>query len=211
MKKIPFLFFGFVLVMNFTSAQVYKIQDTTLSIFKINDTLKYFEFYTPEYPHSNVGCGIILKVEQNVFGLKYADASNYNKLKMEFKDNSVDIIRTSEHGFIPYSLERNTNHLIITNDTPKQNVSHFYLNYPIFYKSKDRVLIKVYEYPTFASKYIRLSFKKGCKIEERWSVGLYNKYKSIKDKTWIAAVSGSKFIGWLLLSDVEASFDKVEK
>ena len=68
----------------------------------------------------------------------------------------------------------------------------------------------MYRYPAFESETTEISFKKGHKIEQKWNVGLYIKYKSIKDKTWIAAVCGSKFIGWLLLSDVEAAFEKIE-
>ena len=56
-----------------------------------------------------------------------------------------------------------------------------------------------------------MSFNKGTKIEQKWNVGLYNKHKYVKGKTWIAAVCGNKFIGWLLLSDVEASFEKIEQ
>jgi len=206
MRKISFLLLGLAFATNYVNAQVYKLQDTILSVFTINDTLKYFEFYTPEYPHGNVGCGIISKVDQNVFGLAYADASNYNKFKMDFRDKTVDIIRTSEHGFIPYSLERNANRFKIINDKPQQNVSHFYLNYPIFYKANKKVVMRVYEYPCSESKIKKIPFNKGAKIEQRWTVGLYNKHNYIKDKTWIAAVCDNKFIGWLLLSDVDASF-----
>lgn len=196
---------------NCTIAQVYKIQDTTLNVFTINDTLKYFEFYTPEYPHSNVGCGIISRSEQNVFVLKYADASNYNKFKMVFKGNSVGIIRTLEHGYIPYSLERNANKLVITSDTLKQNVFHFYLNYPISYKAQYSSSIKVYEYPCFESMIKKMSFNKGSKIEEKWSVGLYNKHSPVKDKTWIAAVCEDKFLGWFLLSDIDKFFKEIDE
>lgn len=98
--------------------------------------------------------------------------------------------------------------LFFSDSKNHQNVSLFHLNSPIFYKAKNEALLKVYEYPAFESKTKQISFKKGNKIEEKW--GLYDKYKSVRDKTWIAAVCGSKFIGWLLLSDVEVSFEKIE-
>lgn len=71
--------------------------------------------------------------------------------------------------------------------------------------------MRIYEYPAFESKTKKVSFNKGSKIEERWESGFYKKYyHPIKDKTWIAAVCGSKFIGWLLLSDVDSIFEKIK-
>jgi hypothetical protein len=86
MKRVYYIFFSLIFVATCANIQVYKIQDTTLSVFKINDTLKYFEFYTPECSHSNVGCGILSKIGQSVFELKYADVSNYYKFKIVFKE-----------------------------------------------------------------------------------------------------------------------------
>ena len=211
MKRANFLFFCLVFIANCLNAQVYKIQDTTLSIFTINDTLKYFELDAPEYLHEYVGCGIISRQEGNIFQLEYPYGSSYNKFKIVFTDKTVGIIRTSEDGFIPYNLERNSNRFIITKATPQQKVSKFYPNYPIHYIAKNNLAIKVYEYPCFEAKITQVYFKKGSKIEEKWGVGHYIKFKPIKNKFWIASVYGKKFIGWLLLSDLEDNFTRVKE
>ena len=46
MKKLILVITGLGFTISSLYAQTYKIEDTTLSIFKINDTLKYFEFYS---------------------------------------------------------------------------------------------------------------------------------------------------------------------
>ena len=196
-------------VINSLKAQTYKRGDTTLSVFAINDTLKYFEFYTPEYPHGDVEVGILSKKDKDTYTLKYVEGANYAPFDLLFQGDSVFAIKLSEKGYMAFVLEKGS--FLKVNASPSQAISQFHLNYPIFYKAKNKVELKVYEYPAFESKTKKMLFNKGSKIEQKWGVGLYNKHKSIKDKTWIAAVRGSKFIGWLLLSEVGASFEKTEQ
>ncbi|HTN37699.1 MAG TPA: hypothetical protein VL053_11535 [Arachidicoccus sp.] len=210
MKQLITLLFSMILILNNSTGQVYTRADTTLAIFKINDSLKYFEFYTPSFPHSNVGTGILSKVEQNVYKLKYADASNYNKFILTFNGDSVNLLRTSNVGYIPYSLERNKNTLAIIKTIPEQKVPQFHLNHPIYYKVNKKITIKVYKYPCFESECQSISFKKGNLLEQKWGVGIYKKYKPIRNKSWIAVVCKDKFIGWLLLSDADAAFERIE-
>ena len=116
-----------------------------------------------------------------------------------------NILRLEKKGWVANDLRGK---FFLYNNQPLKVVSQFHLNNPVFYKAKNIKTIKVYEFPCFESLSQSLDFKKGNVIEEKWGVGLYDKYKPIKDKSWIAAVCGNKFIGWLLLSDVEANFEK---
>jgi hypothetical protein len=188
--------------------QTYRRDTSTLNIFAINDTLKYFEFYTPGYFHGNVETGFVVKREGNEYSFQ-SNGSSYTPFEMLFHTDSIRIKALSSDGYIAHSL--NGKSFAKFSDSTSQIVSQFHLNHPIFYKAKSNLKIKVYTYPAFESESTQIFFKKGHEIEEKWSVGLYNKYKPIKDKTWIAAVCVSKFIGWFLLSDVEASFEKIEQ
>lgn len=199
-----------LLTMNYSMGQVYAREDTTLNIFNINDSLKYFEFYTPEFTPTNAGCGILSKLDKNVYILKYADEPNYDTFKIIFRPKGIEIIRTSNIGFIPYSLERNKEDLTLTRIIPKQKVSQFYENYRILYRAKKMSKIKVYEYPCDESESKLTPIKKGTILQRKWSVGTYNKFTPIKNKTWIAVVCKDKYIGWLLLSDADAAFERIE-
>lgn len=54
MKKNILIATALILAANSLMAQTYKRDTSVLNIFTINDTLKYFEFYTPRYFHGNV-------------------------------------------------------------------------------------------------------------------------------------------------------------
>ena len=203
--------FTLVLFFNALNAQSYKNGDATLNIFTINDSLKYFEFYTPEFPHGDVECGILLRAAPNTYSLKYADESNYKPFNLICQGDSFSVLSTSKKGYLPYHLK---GLFVVVSDSVQQSVSSFYLNYPVFHKAKKKAIIKFYEYPSLEADSKSVSFKKGNTIEEKWSVGVYpsfTDYHPIKTKTWIAAVCGGKFIGWFLLSDVEAFFEKIEQ
>lgn len=207
MKQFILIASGLILTVNALLAQTYKKGTSILNIFTINDTLKYFEFYTPGYFHGNVETGFLVKENEMTYSLQ-ANGSSYAPIELLFKENSVNVKKRSTDGYIAYSL--NGKSFLKINDSTDQIVSQFHLNYPIFYKAKNSHSINVYEYPCFESKTKQISLKKGCKIEEKWESGFYKKYyHPIKDKTWIAAVCGNRFIGWLLLSDVENSFEKM--
>jgi hypothetical protein len=207
MKQLFFILFNLTLACNVLTAQTYKKGNTTLAIFTINDSLKYFEFYTQEFIHENAQIGILLKSSEDKYSLQYTNGPFFSEFNMLFKDSTLRVLDIKKEGWIAFDLK---NIFFLHDNQPEKNVLKFHLNSPIFYKTKNKMTLKVYEYPCFESKTTQFSFDKGIKIEEKWSVGLYNKYKPIKDKTWIAAVCGSRFLGWLLLSDVDASFEKIE-
>jgi hypothetical protein len=208
MKQLVLITLSLVLACNFSTAQTYQRGDTTLNIFTINDSLKYFEFYTPEFLHENVEVGILVKNNATTYSLRYVDGSSFTPFELLFQGNLVSAKKLSTEGYMAYCVTEKPFPKI--SDSTNQIVSHFHLNYPIFYKARNKIEMKVYEYPAFEAKIQSISFKKGNKIEEKWKSGLYKKYKPIKDKTWMAAVCGSKFIGWLLLSDVDSVFEKIK-
>lgn len=208
MKQLILIASGLMLVLNSLIAQTYKMDTSTLNIFTINDTLKYFEFYTPGYFHGNVEIGFLVKKDKNTYNLQANESSNA-PFELLFGVNAVSVKRLSTDGYIAYSLNKKSFSKI--SDSTGQIVSQFHLNHPIFYKAKNKVELNVYEYPCFESKNKKLHFNSSSKIEEKWELGYFKKYYyPIKEKTWIAAVCGNKFIGWLLLSDVEAAFEKIK-
>lgn len=152
----------------------------------------------------------LVKKGENTYGLQ-ANGSSATPFELLFQGSSLGVKKLSAEGYIAYGLLKEKPFPKIS-DSTNQIVSQFHVNYPIFYKAKNKVSIKVYEYPAFEAKTNKVFFRRGNKIEEKWESGFYKKsYHPIKDKTWIAAVCGSKFIGWLLLSDVEADFVKVKE
>ena len=208
MKKLILVITGLGFTISSLYAQTYKIEDTTLSIFKINDTLKYFEFYSPGFAHEDVEIGILFKVSESLYKIKYTNGPFFSSFNIQFEDSAVRITNIEKIGWIATPLR---GVFYLKNSQAHKAVSQFHLNFPTFYKAKNADSILVYEYPCFESKTKLITFKKGSKIEEKWGVGIYNKYKPIITKTWIAVVCGNKFIGWLLLSDVEANFEKQDE
>ena len=61
MKQFILLSFILTFSLKFLIGQTYRRDTSTLNIFTINDTLKYFEFYTPGYFHGNVETGFVVK------------------------------------------------------------------------------------------------------------------------------------------------------
>ncbi|QES88166.1 hypothetical protein [Rhizosphaericola mali] len=201
-----FMLFSLICWCNFSIAQAYQRGDTTLNIFIINDTLKYFEFYSSGFLHENVEVGLLSRKNDTTYSLKYTNEGNFTPFEIFFQENSVSVKKLSSKGYMAYIINEKPFPKI--KDSTSQIVSQFHLNYPIFYKNLNKAFIKVYEYPCFESKTKTILFRKGSEIEEKWKYGLRRRYGPIKNVTWIAADFGGKFIGWLLLSDVKQKFKK---
>ena len=86
MKQLILIFFS-ALCISFSVAQTYQRGDTTLNFFAINDTLKYFEFYTPGFSHTKVEVGILVKDNDTTYRLKYTNDLEYTPFNVFFQGN----------------------------------------------------------------------------------------------------------------------------
>ncbi|SEA38214.1 hypothetical protein SAMN05192529_11619 [Arachidicoccus rhizosphaerae] len=132
-----------LLACGFSAAQTYQKEDATLNIFTINDTLKYFEFYTPEFLHTNVEVGILSKSSINTYDLKYTDGPFFSTFELLFKDSNLRVLNIENEGWIALDLKGS---FFLRGNQPQQ-ISHFNLNHSIFYSAKKKDLIKAYEFP----------------------------------------------------------------
>ena len=219
MRKQILLFCILVLCFNTLTAQLYRrditpgehsLVDTGyLRLFTINDTLKYFEFYTPYLMNDDIECGILSKVFDDVYRLKYASGNNFVKFDLLIKDTTLKVTYLGGRGGKAYSLDGT---FILRDSIAKQNAHTFPLNYREFYKAIKDVTLKTYEYPNCNAKFKLVHFKQGDKIEQRWGVGVYPDNKSIdpiENKSWRVCIYNDAKHDWFLLADIYNFFELV--
>lgn len=183
--------------------------ESNLNLFSINDSTKYFEFFTSEMIHGDLECGILSKVSDSLYKIKYADGANFKPFNLVIKSKSVEIVNMESNGFKANNLKG----IFYLHDSfVKQNAYTFPLNYKVFIKAKKNIKIKAYEFPNSNSKFKMIFIKQGEIIEKKWTVGSYPNIKSIdpiENEAWSICVYNGTKHDWILLSDIYNLFDIV--
>jgi hypothetical protein len=205
------IYLSLLLLLNFTAnSQVYNRSDTLLSLFKVNDSIEYFEVTTPQMSSESVMCGVLTKNTDSLFTLSYADSYRPCAFTIVVFKNSAQVkILEKDECYTSTAFKMNIFKKISTKPVPK--VSTFHQKYEIVYKALKTTSLKFYEYPSFNSSTSVICVRVGSNIKIKRTVGTYKQYNPEKNNSWSYCLDeNNKPLGWLLLSDKDIYFQLVK-